>query len=412
MDRDDVFIANVLKSRPPGNRDPAAGRDRGLPAVPGAPGGADRAARDLHAGQLRHQAADGLAAGDHAGARRAAGARAGRAHGAALPDLPPGGGAAHAERSRSSCARTSPSCRRCWPSRCRRSPRRRPAEDASRPPGRGRPAGPVRQIRTRAPGTPHDSRAVPVTRETASAEETEALGAELAARLAPGDVVLVSGDLGAGKTTFVRGAARALGVEGPVTSPTFTIGHVLAGRVEVAHLDLYRLASLEGEDPQLLDDYLTPERIGFVEWPAVGEAAVPARGRAGAARARRRRPADGGDRVNVLGLDTSTAGQRRRGAARRRRGVRARPRAGGAERPARPLGRADAARGRRAGRRRPGLGRPGRGGRGGRPGRVHRPAHRRGHRPGAGRGARSGAAPGVVAGGAGGRHRRAAARCR
>jgi len=114
-----------------------------------------------------------------------------------------------------------------------------------------------------------------VTRETASAQETEALGAELAARLEPGDVVLISGELGAGKTTFVRGAARALGVEGPVTSPTFTIGHLLAGRVEVAHLDLYRLASLEGEDPDLLDDYLTPERIGFVEWPAVGEAVVP-----------------------------------------------------------------------------------------------------------------------------------------
>jgi len=114
-----------------------------------------------------------------------------------------------------------------------------------------------------------------VTRETASAQETEALGAELAGRLEPGDVVLISGDLGAGKTTFVRGAARALGVKGPVTSPTFTIGHLLAGRVEVAHLDLYRLASLEGEDPQLLDDYLTPERIGFVEWPAVGEEVVP-----------------------------------------------------------------------------------------------------------------------------------------
>jgi len=114
-----------------------------------------------------------------------------------------------------------------------------------------------------------------VTRETASAQETEALGAELAGRLEPGDVVLISGDLGAGKTTFVRGAARALGVEGPVTSPTFTIGHLLSGRVEVAHLDLYRLASLEGEDPQLLDDYLTPERIGFVEWPAVGESLVP-----------------------------------------------------------------------------------------------------------------------------------------
>jgi tRNA threonylcarbamoyladenosine biosynthesis protein TsaE len=97
-----------------------------------------------------------------------------------------------------------------------------------------------------------------------SAEETEACGAELAARLAPGDVVLVSGELGTGKTTFVRGACRALGVEGPVTSPTFTIGHVLTGRVEVAHLDLYRLPQ---PDWAVIDDYLTPERIGFVEWP-------------------------------------------------------------------------------------------------------------------------------------------------
>jgi tRNA threonylcarbamoyladenosine biosynthesis protein TsaE len=110
--------------------------------------------------------------------------------------------------------------------------------------------------------------------ETNSAAETEALAAELAGRLAPGDVVLVSGDLGAGKTTFVRGAARALGVEGPVTSPTFTIGQVYAGRgLEVAHLDLYRLPTLGAEDPALLEDYLTAERVGFVEWPATPGAA-------------------------------------------------------------------------------------------------------------------------------------------
>lgn len=110
-----------------------------------------------------------------------------------------------------------------------------------------------------------------MTLETDSGAGTEAAGAELAERLLVGDVVLVSGELGSGKTTFVRGACRALGVEGPVTSPTFTIGQVYAGPVEVAHLDLYRLESLGGEDPSLLDDYLTPERIGFVEWPAVGE---------------------------------------------------------------------------------------------------------------------------------------------
>jgi tRNA threonylcarbamoyladenosine biosynthesis protein TsaE len=108
--------------------------------------------------------------------------------------------------------------------------------------------------------------------ETTRPEETEATGAELAARLRPGDVVLVTGELGSGKTTFVRGACRALGVTDPVTSPTFTIGHIYEGSVEVAHLDLYRLLSLSGEDPGLLDDYLTPQRIGFVEWP---EAAAP-----------------------------------------------------------------------------------------------------------------------------------------
>jgi tRNA threonylcarbamoyladenosine biosynthesis protein TsaE len=106
--------------------------------------------------------------------------------------------------------------------------------------------------------------------ESASPAETEAAGAELARRLAPGDVVLVAGELGSGKTTFVRGACRELGVEEPVTSPTFTIGQLYAGEPEVAHLDLYRLESLAG-DPGLLDDYLTPDRIGFLEWPAVAE---------------------------------------------------------------------------------------------------------------------------------------------
>jgi len=107
--------------------------------------------------------------------------------------------------------------------------------------------------------------------ETSSAEETEALGARIAERLAPGDVVLLSGELGTGKTTLVRGACRALGVPGPVTSPTFTIGQRYGdGRLPVSHLDLYRLQSLEGEDPALLEDYLRPEGVAFVEWPAAG----------------------------------------------------------------------------------------------------------------------------------------------
>lgn len=103
---------------------------------------------------------------------------------------------------------------------------------------------------------------------TRSAAETEALGARLAERLAPADVVLVSGEVGAGKTTLIRGACRALGVAGPITSPTFTIGHRYAGgTVPVSHLDLYRLEGLEGEDPGLLEDYLDSGSIAFVEWP-------------------------------------------------------------------------------------------------------------------------------------------------
>jgi tRNA threonylcarbamoyladenosine biosynthesis protein TsaE len=107
--------------------------------------------------------------------------------------------------------------------------------------------------------------------ESASAAETEALGGRIAAALRPGDVVVLSGELGAGKTTLIRGACRALGFTGPVTSPTFTIGQRYdGGRLAVSHLDLYRLGGLEEEDPALLDDYLGPDRVAFVEWPEAG----------------------------------------------------------------------------------------------------------------------------------------------
>lgn len=108
----------------------------------------------------------------------------------------------------------------------------------------------------------------PRTIETAGPAETESLGGELARALRDGDVVLVRGELGSGKTTLVRGAARALGVTDPVTSPTFSIGHRYRARaVQVSHLDLYRLAELDREEPALLEDYLGPGRIAFVEWP-------------------------------------------------------------------------------------------------------------------------------------------------
>lgn len=107
--------------------------------------------------------------------------------------------------------------------------------------------------------------------ETDEAAATEALGAACADALGPGDVVVLVGEMGTGKTTFVRGACRALGVEGPVTSPTFTLGRLYAGRLPIAHLDLHRLEDLEAEDPGLLADYLNPATLTFAEWPEVAE---------------------------------------------------------------------------------------------------------------------------------------------
>jgi tRNA threonylcarbamoyladenosine biosynthesis protein TsaE len=116
-----------------------------------------------------------------------------------------------------------------------------------------------------------------VTERTSGPQETEAAGARLAAQLRPGDVVLVSGDLGTGKTTFVRGALHSLGVDGPVTSPTFVVGQLYAGRDgPLAHLDLYRLAGMEAEDPGLLDPFFGPRTIAFVEWPGQADGAWPA----------------------------------------------------------------------------------------------------------------------------------------
>jgi tRNA threonylcarbamoyladenosine biosynthesis protein TsaE len=111
--------------------------------------------------------------------------------------------------------------------------------------------------------------------ETRSAAETEVLAATLAARLRRGDVVTVSGELGTGKTTFVRGACRALGVESPVTSPTYTIGHRYHGRDgDVSHLDLYRFRDVSAAEWGDMEPYFD-DAIVFVEWPEAGLGALP-----------------------------------------------------------------------------------------------------------------------------------------
>jgi tRNA threonylcarbamoyladenosine biosynthesis protein TsaE len=134
---------------------------------------------------------------------------------------------------------------------------------------------------------------------TTSAAGTEAVGARIATDLRPGDVVLISGDLGAGKTTLVRGALRALGVTEPVTSPTFTLARRYATAAgDVSHLDLHRLAGAPGEDDDLLlADELGPDRIAFVEWPEMGEAVLGAA--SDRIRVRVRLEHDGGDARRV-----------------------------------------------------------------------------------------------------------------
>lgn len=100
---------------------------------------------------------------------------------------------------------------------------------------------------------------------TSSAAETEALGEQLGARLKPGDLVLLSGPLGSGKTTFVRGMARGAGSDAQVQSPTFTLVRVYSGRVQLAHVDLYRVRA-PGELADLGLDELLDEGAMVIEW--------------------------------------------------------------------------------------------------------------------------------------------------
>ena len=104
-----------------------------------------------------------------------------------------------------------------------------------------------------------------ITVVTKNATQTETLGEGIGALLQPGDVVVLAGDLGTGKTTFVKGAARGLGVLEPVTSPTFAIVQEYDGRYPVAHVDVYRLARIQ-ELHDLGFEELIEERIVLVEW--------------------------------------------------------------------------------------------------------------------------------------------------
>ena len=101
---------------------------------------------------------------------------------------------------------------------------------------------------------------------TASAQETERLGQRLGQRLKPGAVIAYSGDLGAGKTAFTRGLSRGLGIEDPITSPTYTIVNEYPGKIPLFHFDMYRLGSSEDLFDIGWEDYLSRGGVCAVEW--------------------------------------------------------------------------------------------------------------------------------------------------
>ncbi|MFP4634547.1 MAG: tRNA (adenosine(37)-N6)-threonylcarbamoyltransferase complex ATPase subunit type 1 TsaE [Nitriliruptoraceae bacterium] len=107
-----------------------------------------------------------------------------------------------------------------------------------------------------------------------SPDQTRAIAAALAPVLRAGDVVALSGELGAGKTCFVQGAARGLGIEQRVTSPTFVLVKLYAGRLPLVHCDVYRLETLL-DVQQLGDEVLAPDAVTCIEWGDAVAALLP-----------------------------------------------------------------------------------------------------------------------------------------
>ena len=244
MSREDVFIANVLKCRPPGNRDPQPLEIEACRPYLFEQVRLIEPRVVCHPGQLRDQAAQRQPDRDHQGAGHAAGPRARGPHRLPAAALPPGGGAADAGRAET----------------LRGDFEAIPELLAEPLPGLGAEERQRRADREPRDGGARRARARParVLRLSAAAETSRPPRPRRPRRsapgspsgLAPGDVVVVSGEVGAGKTTLIRGACRALGVEGPVTSPTFTIGRrYRGGRIPVSHLDLYRLEQPRARGP-------------------------------------------------------------------------------------------------------------------------------------------------------------------
>jgi len=114
---------------------------------------------------------------------------------------------------------------------------------------------------------------------TNGAEETMALGEDLAKKLAPGDVVALYGNLGSGKTTFTKGIGRGLGVEDPshINSPTFVLIKEYKGRVPLCHIDLYRLDDLRDIEDLAIEEYIYGDWVTVIEWAEKMECLLPQR---------------------------------------------------------------------------------------------------------------------------------------
>lgn len=112
---------------------------------------------------------------------------------------------------------------------------------------------------------------------TQGPEQTRALAQRLAGELGPGSVLALHGEVGSGKTCFVQGLARALGVRGPISSPTFILVNEHAGRLPLFHVDLYRIRSEEEADTLAFEEYLESDGVTVVEWAERAAALWPAR---------------------------------------------------------------------------------------------------------------------------------------
>ena len=232
LTRADFYIANVVKCRPPGNRDPLA--DEVAECSPWLEQQLDLVDPSVvrHPGQLRHQAAPAHHRGHHPPAGPGLPVPPGRAD----PHLPPRG----------------------------------------RAPGRGRGRGPDagRPGAGQAASSSAGSRVIHA--RTTSVDDTRALAAQVAPLAKPGDLLLLAGDLGAGKTAFVQGFARGLGVTEPVTSPAFVLARPYPGRLTLLHLDVYRLEHIQELHDLGISELLDDGGVTVIEWGDVVAPALPA----------------------------------------------------------------------------------------------------------------------------------------